>query len=241
MSESNSRSDVRATAPTRTTLKERFFPLHTPADVDAFLGDWLWAAIFKAGTSQKTFDAWFAAQRVLERRVDVAVGFMVLPDDRPASDHVAARSGIIHRSPQFILFKQGMACGYLDESAITVPELTPLLAEHLPDAVGPRVQNPAVVTLDPYRRMLREYVDGTLMDEQFQWRYLERLEKEATWRDDETFAVLSSLFQNSDGRHVRTAHLIALEFQALLAGTREPLRDRAKRLLEQIETQPPRA
>src|SRR5690349_10069667 len=158
MSENSSRPDVPKQAPehapSRLTLKERFFPLRTAADVDAFLAAWPWAAIFKAGTSQKTFDAWFSTQRVLEPRVDVAVGFSVLPDDRPASDHVAARTGIVHRSPQFILFGQGEPRGYLDEFDISPDRLVPLLAEHLPVEVGPRVRNPAVVTLDAYRRML---------------------------------------------------------------------------------------
>lgn len=235
MSENSSRPDVPARAPARTTLQERFFPLHTPADVDAFLGEWRWAAIFKAGTSQKTFDAWSASQRVLEPRVDVAVGFSVLPGDRPASDHVTARTGIVHRSPQFILFHQGEARGYLDELAITPDRLVPLLAEHLPAAIGPRVQNPAVVTLDVYRRLLADYVAGTLEDERFQWRYLERLERESAWREDETFAVLNGLFENPDGRAVHPARLIAVEFQAQLAGSREPLRERAQRVLLQLD------
>jgi hypothetical protein len=213
------------------TLRERFFPLRTAADVDAFLAAWPWAVIFKAGTSQKTFDAWFVAQRALEPRVDVAVGFAVLPDDRPASDHVAARTGIVHRSPQFILFNQGEPRGFLDEFAITPDRLVPLLAEQLPAAIGPRVRNPAVVTLDAYRRMLAEYAAGTLEDERFQWRYLERLRDEASWRDDETFAVLNGLFENPDGRVVHPARLIALEFQAQLAGSRESLRERARRVL----------
>lgn len=235
MSENSSRPDVQGRAPARTTLAERFFPLHAPADVDAFLGAWRWAAIFKAGTSQKTFDAWAAVQRVLEPRVDVAVGFSLIPDDRPASDHIAARTGIVHRSPQLILFERGQACGYLDEVAIAPDQLVPLLAGHLPEVIGPRVQNPAVVSLDPYRRMLTEYVAGTLADERFQWRYLERLEKESAWRDDETFARLNALFQNPDGRVVHPARLIALEFQAQLAGSREPLRERARRVLQQLD------
>lgn len=235
MFENSSRLDVPEGAPkgapARTTLRERFFSLHTPADVDAFLGAWPWGAIFKAGTSQKTFDAWDAAQRALEPRADVAVGFSVLPNDRPASDHVAARTGIAHRSPQFILFHHGEVRGHLDEFAITPDRLVPLLAEHLPAGMGPRVQNPAVVTLDAYRRMLADYVASTLEDERFQWRYLDRLKNEAAWRDDDTFAVLNALFENPDGRAVHPARLIALEFQAQLAGSREPLRERARRVL----------
>ena len=234
MFENSSQPEVQRRGPMRTTLKERFFPLHVPADVDAFLDGWPWTVIFKAGTSQKTFDAWFAAQRMLEPRADVAVGFQVLPDDRAASDHVAATTGIIHRSPQFILFHQGEVCDYLDEFSITPEHLHPLLAAHLPTTPGPRVQNPAVVTLDPYRRMLADYLSGTLAEEQFQWRYLERLEKEAAWRSDEIFAVLNSLFENREGRDVHPARLIASEFQALLARSRKPLRERAQLVLDNI-------
>src|SRR5262245_45124738 len=67
--------------PSRVTLRERFFPLHQPADVDRFLGAFSWCVIFKAGTSDKTFDAWLVAQHVLEPRADVAVGFIRLPED----------------------------------------------------------------------------------------------------------------------------------------------------------------
>ena len=49
----------------RVTLRERFFPLHQPADVERFLGGFPWCVIFKAGTSDKTFDAWLVAQQVL--------------------------------------------------------------------------------------------------------------------------------------------------------------------------------
>jgi hypothetical protein len=69
----------------RITLYERFFPLHQPADLDRFLDKFPWCVVFKAGTSDKTFDAWFVAQEVLEPRVDVAVGLVRLPEDRTAS------------------------------------------------------------------------------------------------------------------------------------------------------------
>src|SRR6185503_4546214 len=105
---------------------ERFFPLHQPADVERFLGGFPWCVIFKAGTSDKTFDAWLVAQQALEPRVDVAVGFIRLPEDRPASDHVTMRSGIEHRSPQLIVFCDGQARAHLDEFAIVPSRLVPL-------------------------------------------------------------------------------------------------------------------
>jgi len=223
-----------AAGTSRLTLRERFFLLHQPADVDRFLSGFSWAVVFKAGTSDKTFDAWLAAQKVLEPRVDVAVGFIRLPEDRPASDRVSARSAIAHRSPQVVLFHEGNACGHLDELEISPDRLVPLLGEHLPADVGPRVRNEAVVTLERYRALLSEYLNGNLPEERFQWAYLERLEREAVWRDDETFEVLNSLFENQWGRDVRAARLVAVEFQGHLAGGQEPLKARAARLLERL-------
>jgi hypothetical protein len=218
----------------RVTLRERFFPLHQPADVDRVLDRFSWSIIFKAGTSDKTFDAWAVTQTVMEPRVDVAVGLVRLPEDRPASEHVRALADVPHRSPQLLLFEHRRACFHLDESAIVPDRLVPLLAEHLPAVVGPRVQNDAVVALDAYRRLLSEFLAGTLPEERFQWAYLERLEKEALWRDDETFGVLNSLFGNEWGREVRAARLIAVEFQGQLAGRLEPLKARAARMLDRL-------
>ena len=218
----------------RVTLRERFFPLHTPADVDQFLERFPWCVVFKAGTSDKTFDAWLAAQNALEPRADVAVGFIRLPEDRAASDRVSERSGIAHRSPQLVLFHDGNACGHLDEFAIERDRLEPLLREHLPADVGPRVRNDAVVRLERYRALLSEYLDGRLPEERFQWAYLDRLEKEAAWRDDETFELLNSLFDNQWGRDMKAARLVAVEFQGQLAGRLEPLKARAARLLERL-------
>jgi bacillithiol system protein YtxJ len=219
----------------RVTLRERFFPLHQPDDVDRLFEQFSWSIVFKAGTGDKTFDAWSVVQQALEPRVDVAVGFLRLPQDRPASDRVSALSGVQHRSPQLLLFQNARAVFHLDESAIVSGQVVPLLGAHLPADVGPPVRNEAVVTLEPYRRLLSEFVRGSLPEARFQWGYLERLEKEAGWRDDETFALLNSLFENERGRDVRAARLVAVEFQGQLAGRLEPLEARAARMLQRLE------
>lgn len=218
----------------RVTLRERFFPLHQPADVERFLAGFPWCVIFKAGTSDRTFDAWLVAQQALEPRVDVAVGFVRLPEDRSASERVTTLSGIAHRSPQLILFYEAKARFHLDEFAIVPDQLVPLLTEHLPPDMGPPVRNEAVVTLEPYRALLSQFVQGQLPEERFQWGYLDRLAKEALWRDDETFALLNSLFENAWGRDVRAARLVAVEFQGQLAGRLDPLKARAARMLEHL-------
>jgi len=222
----------------RVTLHERFFPLHGPADVDQFLGGFPWCVVFKAGTSEKTFDAWRVVQNALEPRSDVAVGFIRLPEDRPASERVSARADIPHRSPQFLLFRDGTPCVHLDEHAISPDRLAPLLVEHLPAVAGPPVRNDAVVTLERYRVLLTDYVDGRLPEERFQWAYLDRLSQEAAWRDDEAFEVLNGLFENPDGRDLKSARVVAVEFQGQLAGRLEPLKARAARVLERLSALP---
>lgn len=218
----------------RVTLRERFFPLHQPDDVDELLDGFAWSAIFKAGTGDKTIEAWLVAQKALEPRVDVAVGFARLPADRPASDRVAARAEVPHRSPQLLLFGNGRLRFHLDEFEIVPDRLVPLLDEHLPADLGPAVRNQEIISLEPYRRLVADFLSGALPEERFQWSYLDRLEKEAAWRDDETFAVLNSLFENERGRDLRAARVVAVEFQGQLARRLEPLKTRAARLLERL-------
>jgi len=218
-----------------TTLPERLFRLHDPAGVDRFLDRFDWAAVFKAGSGDKTVQGWLVAQRALEPRVDVPVGFIVLPDDRAASDRVAVRAAVTHRSPQVILFHAGEPLVHLNEFDITPDRLGPALEKHLPAEIGPRVVNEAVVTVAPYRALVAAFVGGELPEERFTWAYLERLAREAGWRDEPSFSLLNDLFENPDGRNVRPARLIAREFQGRLAGEQESLESRARRQLERID------
>ena len=91
-----------------------------------------------------------------------------------------------------------------------------------------------MVTLEPFRVLLSRFLEGALPEERFQWGYLDRLAKEALWRDDETFALLNSLFENEWGRDVGAARLVAVEFQGQLAGRLDPLKTRAMRMLERL-------
>jgi len=220
----------------RTTLPERLFPLHDPADVDRLLERFEFAAVFKAGSGDKTVEAWLVTQRALEPRVDVPVGLIVLPHDRSASERVAARTGIAHRSPQLILCHGGEPRFHLDEFQITPDRIGPKLGEYLPTEIGRRVANEQVVTVAPFASLLSSFVLGELPEERFTWAYLERLAREAPWRDEESFSLLNELFDNPDGRDLRPSRAIAREFQGRLAGGRESLEDRARRLLERLET-----
>ena len=217
----------------RVTLPERIFPLQSAAAVDALLDRFSQAVVFKAGSGDKTMQAWTAAERALEPRSHIAVGFIRLPADREASDRVSERTAIVHRSPQIILFANGHASVHFDEFDIVTAGLTAALDSALP-ASGQRVVNDEVVSVAAYVDLLNAFVTGSLEQERFEWSYLERLAREAAWRDDDSFEALDGLFDNPDGRNVRPARIIAREFQGQLAGSREPLTARALRHLERL-------
>lgn len=220
------------------SLRERIFDLRTPEAVDAFLGSYPLAAIFKASTSNKTFEAWSLVERAVESRADLALGLIRIPEDRSASNWVEERSGVRHQSPHFILFRDGKPVFDLGNRTIEPDRLGQLLAESLPVHTGTPVKNPAVVGLHVYADLLRRFVAGCLSEERFQWGYLDQLKKEAAWRTEADFALLDSLFENPDERAFRPAKSVALEFQAQLAGRSRPLVERARKLLERLQALP---
>lgn len=150
-------------------------------------------------------------QKYLDPRPDVAIGIIRIPEDRPASNHLEAGTGIKHQSPQLIHFRQARPLFDLDKLMAAPPV-------HL----GRPVRNPAVVGLGAYLDLLDRYIAGTLSEERFQWGYLGRLQKEADWRSESDFALLNSLFPNPDGRAFTPGKVVALEFQAQISGRAEP-------------------
>ena len=219
----------------RVTLPERIFPLHTAEAVDALLDRFPHTVVFKAGSGDKTVQAWNVVQRALETRSHIAVGFIVLPADRDASNRVSERTSIVHRSPQIVVVANGQPRVHFDEFDIISANLTPALDAELPPS-GRHVVNQEVVSVAAYVALLEAFVTGRLAQERFEWGYLERLGREAAWRDDESFAALDALFDNPDGRDVKPARIIAREFQGQLAGQREPLLARARRHLERLQS-----
>ena len=189
-----------------------------------------WSIIFKAGTSDKTVDAWLVAQKVLEPRVDVAVGFVRLPEDRPASDRVSgAHADVPHRSPQLLLFEQAPRAlssrRVRDRSRSARPAARASTFRPTSDrrsAMKPWSRSSRTGACSPRSSRApcpKSASSGVIWNV---WR------KRPLWRDDETFAVLNSLFENEWGRDVRAARLIAVEFQGQLAGRLEPLKARAR-------------
>jgi bacillithiol system protein YtxJ len=217
------------------SLRDRMYALTTAEDVDLFLGENPTAAIFKAGTCHKTMQGWGNVERLLRDRDDVPVGVIRVVEHRPASNRVAEYTGIVHHSPQIILFRNGQARFDLDNWSITSENLEPLLNEHLPEAGSP-VANAAATqsNLAPYKRLLGAYLGGELSEQQFQWNYLATFKNDASLRSGEEFELLNSLFGNPDEHHIHPGPIIQLNTSQEASGEVAPLRHRAQELLDQL-------
>ncbi len=88
-------------------LKDRVSFLTSPQEVDGFLQQNPTSAIFKAGLCHKTPETFVHVQAHLDPREDLKLGIIKVVEARPASNHVAALTGVEHESPQIIFFKDG--------------------------------------------------------------------------------------------------------------------------------------
>ena len=111
-------------------LKDRTTFLTTPEQVDGFLRAHPECAIFKAGTCHKSNETFVHVQAQLEARADLPLGIVRVIECRPASNHVAALTGITHESPQIILFRGGRAVFDRDNWDITPAALAEGLQSH---------------------------------------------------------------------------------------------------------------
>lgn len=98
---------------------ERTRTLTTPEQVDAFLRDHPKAVLLKLGSCHKNVVALREAESLLAARADLELGLVRVLEARPASNHVAQLTGIVHESPQLILFRGGRAVFDCDNWDIT--------------------------------------------------------------------------------------------------------------------------
>jgi monothiol bacilliredoxin len=101
------------------TLKDRIRFLTTAEQVDEFLAAHPTSAIFKAGSCHKTQETFTHVQAQLEPREDLPLGIIRVVEARPASNRVAEVTGIVHESPQIVLFRGGQAVFDRDNWDIT--------------------------------------------------------------------------------------------------------------------------
>lgn len=182
-----------------TRQKQVLVPLTTPDEVDSFLQEYPLAAIFKAGTCHKTMQGFGVLESFLQKH-ELPVGFIRVVDWRPASNHVAELTGIVHHSPQFILFRDGQPQFEVNNWDITPEALAPVFEAQVPR----RSAEAAVATddnVEPYRRLMRAYLDGQLSDWAFQDQYVTLFRDDASLRSQREFEALSRLFGDPDAYH----------------------------------------
>lgn len=208
------------------------YAITTPEEADLFIEQNPTAAIFKAGTCHKTMQGWGNVERLLRERPEVPVGIIKVIEDRPASNRVAERTGIMHHSPQIILFRNGQPLFDLDNWDITLENLEPLFEQHLADVKVQDTQGTGTSNLEPYKRLLDAYLGGAVSEPQFTWTYLNMFREDASLRSQEEFAVLNSLFGNPDEHHIHPQVIMQFEQQNPQA---TPLRERVTALRQQLE------
>lgn len=213
-------------------MNERMYALTTPEEADHFIEANPIAAIFKAGTCHKTMQGWGNLEHLLRLYPEVPVGIIRVVEHRPASNRVAERTGIVHQSPQVILFKKGRPLFDLDNWEITIENLEPLFHHHLGQPQTQPAES-ASSNLEPYKRLLDAYISGAISEPQFQWNYLNLFREDASLRSQREFELLNSLFGNPDEHHIHPMTILQFEREHPQA---TPLHERAKELRARLET-----
>ncbi|MDV6375893.1 thioredoxin family protein [Deinococcus arenicola] len=181
--------------------KQVLVPLTTPEEVDQFLTDYPLAAVFKAGTCHKTMQGFGVLETFLQDH-DLPVGFIRVVDWRPASNHVSEMTGIVHHSPQLMIFKGGEVQFEANNWDITPEVLEPVFAG-IPARSGAASVQTAdpTETVEPYRALMQDFVDGKISDWAFQDQYVTMFRDDASLRSQREFDLLSRLFGDPDAYH----------------------------------------
>lgn len=233
------------------------YAITTPEEADMFIESQAVTAVFKAGTCHKTMQGWGNVEKMLRERPEIPVGIIKVVEHRLASNRVAERTGIVHHSPQIILFRNGQPLFELNNWDITLENLEPLFSQYLPDV---KVEKPlesgssnlerqtmptqnteplpspsglAPAGLEPYKRLLDAYLSGAVSEPQFTWTYLNMFREDASLRSQEEFELLNSLFGNPDEHHIHPRAIMQFEQENPQA---TPLRERVQALRAQLET-----
>ncbi|MBW6455160.1 MAG: DUF2847 family protein [Trueperaceae bacterium] len=187
-------------------LRDRIVNLTDPADVEAFFTDHPTSVIFKAGTCHKTMQGFGFLQEQLEARDDLMVGLIRVVESRAASNLVAERTGIVHQSPQVILFRDGDAVFDVDNWAITPDALAAGFTQLPAGEAAATAGVAAGSNLQPYLDVLDQFLAGVISERQFEHVYTTTFRGDASLRSREEVEVLGSIFGDVD-RHV-TMHMM---------------------------------
>ncbi len=211
-------------------MTERMYAITTAEEADMFIEQNPTAAIFKAGTCHKTMQGWGNLEKLLRERPEVPVGIIKVVENRPASNRIAERTGIVHHSPQIILFRDAQPLFDLDNWNITLENLEPLFNQHLSDS---KVDNSHVnkSNLENYKNLMDAYLGGAVSEPQFTYTYLNMFREDANLRSQEEFDLLNSLFGNPDEHHIHPMAIMQFEQHN---PQETPLRERVETLRQNI-------
>jgi monothiol bacilliredoxin len=178
-------------------VRDRSFLVTTPEEVDSFLQRFPTGVIFKAGSCHKTMEGFSNLEADLMGRPDIHVGYIRVVENRSASNHVGELTGIVHESPQVILFVEGKPLFDLDNWAITPEGLKAGFDQHLGAGEGSEgVLEKSDMT--PYIQLLEGLMTGELEEGHFKMRWLEQFRGDASPRSQDEVELLSSLYGDVD-------------------------------------------
>lgn len=210
-------------------LRDRVVNLSSPEDVQGFLSQFPNSVIFKAGTCHKTMQGFGVLSEKLEPREDLMVGLIRVVEAREASNLVAEKTGIIHHSPQVIMFKDGEAVFDVDNWNIT-PEVLDAGFENMPEGEAVETSAPATRSdLKPYTDVLEQYLTGVISDEHFEYVYTMMFRDDSSLRGREEVDILNSIFGDVD-QH--------MNMHMMMAGKTKDysvIRERAEKAYEQLK------
>ena len=209
------------------SLRERLYELTTPEEVNSFLSANPNCALFKAGGCHKTMQGFGFVEQMMDPRIELPIGLVKVIDNRPASTHIAELTGIVHESPQYILFKDGKAVYDVDNWDIVPEALELALMQHF----GPITSSGASSVngegnTEQYRQLLENYLEGRIDEQSFTQEWLETFRMDSSLRSTEEFNLLNSLFGDVD-----MAYTSMLNGEEPVSNT---LKVRAEGLLQQI-------
>mgnify|MGYP001036445258 FL=1 len=189
-------------------LKDRIVLLNTPEAVEAFIDRYPSSVIFKAGTCHKTMQGFGFVQEQLEDREDLMCGVIRVVEARAASNLVAERTGIVHESPQVIIFEKGAPVFAVDNWDVTQEALTVGFSKV---AVGDPVAPPSATSgsdLRPYFDVLEKFLSGGIDADQFEHTYTYMFRGDATLRPGDEVDILNSIFGDVD-QHINMHLMMA--------------------------------
>lgn len=208
-----------------TSLRDRMYEITTPEEVDQFIERFPTSVIFKAGSCHKTMQGFGHVEEALNHRDDIHLAFIRVIESRPASNHVAAITNVVHQSPQVILLIDGKRVYDVDNWNITPEALDQAFNKHL----GPTERKGKGAShrgnVGPYIDLLQAFLNDELSEQEFSTEWIMAFKYDPTPRSKEEFNLLQSLYGNPDCSSVQ------------IHG-QEGFKDKCRKILKELQTAP---